>query len=172
MTIFYATALWCPLWVTERWMVLSPRQVSGRQLWTVSQAVACQASGQFLSTSWWIMTLKAAGGGEEGWLFASCCLGRNRLFPLSYPPLDSELLKWYLATSNWHPKTNWQICFLSLNSWKIWVICGSRFQRFCESDILIISSQFELFSCNCDFEDELKPKEHITYVNVYFCIVF
>lgn len=62
---FYATAIWYAEWVTKRWVVLSPGHVSGHHLWKVCQTIAYHAKGQWLSASWWIMTLKAAGGGRK-----------------------------------------------------------------------------------------------------------
>ncbi len=112
--------------------------------------------------------------GEEGWLFASCCPGWNRLFPLSYPPLDSELLKWYLATSNWHPKTNWQICFLSLTA-GIFVLFVAPSFRDCATATSQSSQSVSLALCASDisvtleFEKELKTKEHVTYT-FFYCL--
>lgn len=111
--LFFAAEKWCPCWVTERWIVLSSRQVSDCQFGTVSTMLYhAKPSGSACLPRDGLCPSKLQEGG--GQLFSSCCPGWNRLFPLSYPPLDSELLEWYVATSNWHPKTNWWNHFVCL----------------------------------------------------------
>ena len=89
---FYGAAIRCPLWVTERWMVLSPRQVSGCQLWMVSQAIPCQGIAGLPHDGLWTSKLLCWCVCVCVCVFVSCCPGWYRLFLLSSPPLDSELI--------------------------------------------------------------------------------
>lgn len=83
------------------------------------------STGQCLSASWRIMTLKAAGG---GWLGVIVCLMLSGLKQIIPARLGSELLTWFWAISHWHPKNNWQICFLSLTAGKSLIFVALSFR--------------------------------------------
>lgn len=83
------------------------------------------STGQCLSASWRIMTLKAAGG---GWLGVIVCLMLSGLKQIIPAWLGSELLTWCLAISHWHPKSNWQICLLSLTAGKSLIFVALNFR--------------------------------------------
>lgn len=106
--LFCGRAACCPVWVTESWIVLSLRQVSGCQLWIASQTAPCQARRQCLSASCWIMTLWDAGGWRKGDClpgfalaetdYYRSCAPRWTLSPWSGPPdiLPTRPTGWFV----------------------------------------------------------------------------
>lgn len=72
--LFCGIAIWCPVRVTERWVVLSPRQVPGCQLWTVSQPCHARPVG-------------------------SACLPRDGLWPCKLPEGGGRVIVCFMLHS-------------------------------------------------------------------------
>lgn len=81
-------------------------------MWKVNQTIRYHVSGQCLSASWWIMTLKAAGGGKKD----DCSLFRlKQITPAELPCAGLCCPKEYLSISNGvkRPLYNFVFCLIT-----------------------------------------------------------
>lgn len=145
MRVFCVTAFWCPLWVTERWMMLSLRLVSGCQSWTVKHAKPL-GSACLPRDGLWPSKLQEGGGG----MIVCLMLSRlKQIIPAQLPSAGLWAPKLIFGHIQLAPRDQLAVWFSQSNSWKVHVICGSLFQRLCRIDILITSSVIYRL---CDFK--------------------
>lgn len=123
--------------------MLTPGHVSGHHLWKVSQTIVYHANRQCLSAPWWIMTIKAGGGG--GTMIVCLVLFRlKQIIPAELPCAGLCSPKEYLSISVGITRPVCKICFLSEN-WDICAILGPCCVNW------VVCHLFYMHTCVCVF---------------------